>query len=274
MAATSHTKAWTAFEQNLDSISHMLALRQREMAFIKTASTRFATSVTRVTTEATRLKTLLDKSPDLQILSLKEAVEKLKLSSERYKRTRQKGRERLGTATLWQVVILVTCVEAYLQDLLAIAASADPKLMADSQRVVTCAEVISATSLDGLASGMCAQWARGWLRKGGPSSWISRLEKMGARGYSADLAPRLERIWDIRHVVVHAAGVATADFIKRNPGVAVAGGRVQVENRDFGAFIESAKDFMEPTERYFVRRCPSLLAETVTERVKPPSQPQ
>jgi len=83
-----------------------------------------------------------------------------------------------------------------------------------------------------------------------------------------DLAPRLELIWGIRHVVVHATGVATADFVKRHPGVAAAGVRVRVGNQDFGAFIKSVRGFMESTERYFVRRYPSLLAETVTERVK------
>ena len=273
MATTSasrpHTKAWTAFEQNLDSILHMLALTRRELAAIKTATTRFATSVTRMTTEVARLKTLVGNSPDLPVRPLETAVTKLTRSSERYNRTLQTGRERMATATLWQVVMLVTCVEAYLQDLLAIAASVDPKLMAESQQVAPYADVISATSLDELASELRARWARGWLRKGGPTSWISRLEKMGARGYPDGLAPRLERIWGIRHVVVHAAGVATADFVKRYPGVvAAAGDRVQVGSRDFGAFIESVKGFMEPTERYFVRRYPSLLAETVTERVK------
>jgi hypothetical protein len=78
----------------------------------------------------------------------------------------------------------------------------------------------------------------------------------------------LERIWGIRHIVVHAAGITTVDFVRRYPGgVAAAGDRVQVGSKDFGAYIQSAKDFMEPTERYFVSRYPSLLAETLTERV-------
>jgi hypothetical protein len=261
MATTSHTKAWTAFELNLDSITHLQALKGHELDSIESASSRFAASVTRMIAEVTRLKTLAGNSSALPALPLERAVAKLKRSSDRYTRTRQTVHERLGTATLWQVVMLVTCVEAYLQDLLAIAASADPKLMAESQRVVPYSDVISATSLDELASELRAHWARGWLRNGGPTSWISRLEKMGARGFPAGLAPRLERIWGIRHVVVHAAGVATADFVKRHPGVvAAAGDRVRVGSQDFGAFIVSAKDFMEPTERYFVRRYPSLLA--------------
>jgi hypothetical protein len=273
MATTSasgpHTKAWTAFEQNLDSIAHMFALRRRELASIETATTRFATSVTRMTSEVTRLKTLVGNSPDLPALPLETAVTKLLRSAERWTRTLQPGLERLETTTLWQVVMLVTCVEAYLQDLLAIAASIDPKLMDETQQVAPYADVISATSLDELASELRARWARKWLSKGGPTRWISHLKRMGARGYPDGLAPRLELIWGIRHVVAHAAGVATADFVKRHPGVAAAAGdRVLVGNRDFGAFIESTRGFLEPTERFFVRRYPSLLAETFTERVK------
>ena len=271
MATTSasgrHTKAWTAFEQNLDSIRHLSALNRRELAAIKTATTRWATSHT---TEVTRLKTLAGNSPSLPAGPLDAALTKLLRSTEGlWTRTLQPGFERLGTAHLWQVVMLVTCVEAYLQDLLAIAASVDPKFMAESQQVAPYADVISATSLDELASELRAQWARGWVRKGGPTSWISRLEKMGARGYPDGLAPRLERIWGIRHIAVHAAGIATADFVRRYPGVvAAAGDRVQVGSKAFGAYIQSAKDFMEPTERYFVRRYPALLAETLTERVR------
>lgn len=270
-ASRPHTKAWTAFEQNLDSILHMVALVSHEQAFIQNASTRFTTSVARVTTEVTRLQTLVGKSPDLPLQPLQTAVAKFTRSSEHYKRTRQTGRERMATATLWQVVMLVTCVEAYLQDLLAIAASVDPKLMDKSQQVAPYADVISATSLDELASELRARWARGWLSDGGPTRWISRLKRMGARGYSDGLAPRLELIWGIRHAVVHAAGVATADFVKRHPGfggVVAAGDRVRMGVHDFSAFIESANGFLEPTERFFVRRYPSLLAVAFTERVK------
>ena len=271
-ASCLHTKAWVAFEQNLDSIMHMLALVSREDAFLKTESTRFKSDRKRVRTQLARAKTLLvGKSPALALRQLQTAAAKLTSSSERYKRSQHIWDERRGTATLWQVVMLVTCVEAYLQDLLAIAASVDPKLMDDSQQVAPYADVISATSLDELANKLRTQWARGWVGKKGPESWISRLKKMGARGYPDDLAPRLELIWEIRHVVVHAAGIATAKFVKEYPGFGATVGvpiRLSVEDERFSAFLHSAREFLEPTERYFVKRYPSLLAETVTERVK------
>jgi hypothetical protein len=84
---------------------------------------------------------------------------------------------------------------------------------------------------------------------------------MGARAYADDLAPRLELIWGIRHAVVHAAGVATKDFVKRHPCVVKASGdRLRVGTKDFATFLGAVKGFMEPTEQFFLARYPSLLA--------------
>ena len=163
--------------------------------------------------------------------------------------------------------MLVTCVEAYLQDVLTAAAGVDPELTSKSEQRALYADVIAATSLDALANDLRARWARGWVDDGGPSRWIERLGKMGARGYPDDLGPRLERFWGIRHVVVHAAGIATSDFVKRHPGVVKAiGNRVRVNSHDLEKFVHGVEDFVEPTDRYFLARYPSLL-------VAPPAKP-
>jgi hypothetical protein len=153
--------------------------------------------------------------------------------------------------------------------LLAAAASVDPELMSRSQQVAPYADVVSATSLDELADELRRRWARNWLSDGGPTRWVSRLDRMGAKDYPVGLAPRLELIWGIRHVAVHTAGVATADFLKRHPGaVRAVGDRVQVRSPQFSAFLDAAQDFLEPTERFFLARYPSLLASTSSERVR------
>ena len=92
---------------------------------------------------------------------------------------------------------------------------------------------------------------------------------MGARGYPDDLAPRLELIWGIRHAVVHAAGVATKDFVKRHPGVVkAAGDRLRVGTKDYAAFLGAVKSLMEPTEQFFLARYPPLAAAS-NSSVKP-----
>lgn len=133
--------------------------------------------------------------------------------------------------------------------------------MSKSEQHAAYADVIGATSLEALANELRVRWARSWLSDGGPTRWIVRLGKMGARGYPKDLGPRLERFWGVRHVVVHAAGVATADFVKRHPGVVkAAGDRVRVNHHGYEKFVEGVRDFLEPTDGFFLRRYPSMLA--------------
>ena len=240
--STPHTRAWLAFDQNLETITHMVHLGGGEIKLLKA--------------ETTRVTNFLQKKGDHWT---KADIAKL----QRFVNTVQVRIKRYGTANLWQVVMLVTCVEAYLQDLLSAAASAGPELMRDSQQLASYADVIATASLDELADMLRARWARGWLSDGGPTRWISRLKKMGARGFPTDLAPRLEMIWGIRHAVVHATGVATADFVKRHPGVVTdAGDRLRINSRDFRIFLDSVEGFMVPADNYFLTRYPSLLAPT------------
>jgi hypothetical protein len=176
--------------------------------------------IEQVRTGAKRLSTYMGKRD----LTAKAEAARVQRSVAHFAKTTQSRIDRYQTATLWQVVMLVTCVEAYLQDLLAVAAGAGPELMSKSQQVASYPEVIAATSLEELANDLRTRWARGWLSDGGPSRWISRLKKMGAKGYPDRLGPRLEVFWGIRHVVVHAAGIATTDFARRHPGLVTAAG--------------------------------------------------
>jgi hypothetical protein len=244
-----HTRAWLTLEQNLDNIDHMLALGRRELLLLNAATTR--------------IHQRLGKRPDL---TERTARTKLLRSLRRYTKTAQTRVERFGTATLWQVVILVTCVEAYLQDLLSSAASVDPELMNQSEQRAPYADVIAATSLEDLANDLRARWARNWLSRGGPTHWLNQFVKMGATRYADSLAPRLEQVWGIRHLVVHAAGVATPDFVKRHPGwVTAPGDRVKVSSRAFGIFLTAVQTFLEPTEAFFLARYPALLHLPATE---------
>jgi hypothetical protein len=106
---------------------------------------------------------------------------------------------------LWQVVMLVTCVEAYLQDVLVDAATVDGQLMSKSKQVASYKNVVSATSLDELLNALRRRWARKWVSRGGPPRWIVRLGKMGVKDYPVELAPRLRFIWGLRHVIIRLA---------------------------------------------------------------------
>jgi hypothetical protein len=253
--ASVHTAAWIAFEQNLDTISHMLVLTRREFLKMQSALKRSNKAAARAlgATKATK------DSPETRLSGAKRGMKHLTRSINASLNVVDEGLDRVKTMHLWQVVMLVTCVEAYLQDVFAAAAAADGELMSKSEQMATYPEILAAGSLKELASELRMRWARGWVSDGGPTRWIERLEKMGARGFPPDLAGRLERVWGLRHVIVHAAGFATPDFVRRHPGVVKAPGeRIPVSSNDLKAFYAAMKQFMEPTEAYFLARFPSL----------------
>jgi hypothetical protein len=239
-----------ALGKNLDSIMHMQKLGVHDLELVN-AQLGKATQVATFAKEQSDLATKPGKTKLVRSLNrLARLLNTLVVRTEGF-----------HTIERWQVVMLVTCVEAYLQDVLTTAASLDPELMSESEQHAKYTDVIAATSVEELANGMRIRWAQRWLSDGGPSRWISRLRKMGARDYQADLGPRLERFWGIRHIVVHAAGVATADFVKRHPGVVKAPGDcVRVNHHDYKKFVEAVRDFLEPTDKFFLARCPSMLA--------------
>jgi hypothetical protein len=117
----------------------------------------------------------------------------------------------------WCIVMVVTAAETYLQDALAYCALVDPSIMSDVAQVASYNEVLGAQSTQDLAGLLRLRWARNFVDKGGPATWIERLQRMGARPFRSALGADLEKIWGIRHVVVHRAGVVTHDFAQRYP---------------------------------------------------------
>jgi len=235
----------------LESVLHMSELCLHQM---KLASAQNKLASDKVG-KATRLLASRMEEQTKPTRVLKGAIKSIEAST--------RALARFHTLNLWQVVMLVTCVESYLQDVLASAANADPEFMEKSGQSAVYAEVIVAKSVEALANEMRVSWAKGWVNARRPTSWIEGLSNMGAKGYPPDLAPRLERIWDIRNAVVHKAGVADTHFVKRQPGVVKAvGDRVRVSHNDINKFAADVSEFLGPTDRWFLDRCPSLLAAT------------
>jgi hypothetical protein len=245
VSTTPHTKAWMTFDQNLKIVNHMEKIEGREIAAVHTAAMRRSKTLPGAIAKA--------KGNVKRLLSLQRRTTRLK--------ARLDARlAELGTPRLWHVVMLVTCIEAYLQDVLVDAATVDDKFTRKSEQVVGYADVVAATSLDELANEMRRRWARGWLSDGGPTSWIAKLSKMGAKDYPVDLAPDWTSLGYPSHHRSYGRR-RTTDFLKRHPGAAKAvGDRVQVSSRQFGDFLVAAQEFLEPTDRFFLARCPSLRA--------------
>jgi hypothetical protein len=247
MADELQTEAWTALETNLDMLGHLIALSDRELAALSETSKRREEFVTHIKEQFEG-----GHAPEPLLDALIKGTGRLESEFTSHM-------DRVGTATLWQVVMLVTCVEAYLKHVFEDAASLDPELMKASEQSAPYHEVLSATSIDELAKGMRQRWARRRVDDGGPTTWVSSFEKMGVRRYPPDLAARLERIWGARHLVVHSAGVVTREFLRRHPSAAKAVGEsIKISAEDFAAFLTSVAEFLSPIEKYFLARYPEL----------------
>jgi hypothetical protein len=66
----------------------------------------------------------------------------------------------------------------------------------------------------------------------------------------------METLWGVRHLIVHSAGIANVDFVRRypylNPEV---GKRFIVSNAHIKEWFAAMYDFVEVTDQYFFQRC-------------------
>lgn len=172
-------------------------------------------------------------------------------------------------------IVLVTTVEAYLHDVLVCASGLDSSLMTtrtrsgrdggQSERTASYPEVCSARSLDELKTALRSRWATNWINRGGPSRWISRLQRMGVNRYAANTASDMEYLWGIRHVIVHSAGVVTVAFVRRHRAP-TAGERVQLTYPQLRKWAELIYHFVDVTDAYFVQRLrPRLSTQALKE---------
>jgi hypothetical protein len=159
----------------------------------------------------------------------------------------------VGTMSRWVGVILVTITEAYLHDVLTEVARQEPSIMNDTKQAAVYAEVVEFTSIEELAEEMRSRWARNFVDKGGPRRWIEVLERRSGHSYPGDLVATLELVWGIRHVVVHNAGRATREFLRRHQFAgAVVGQMLPVTPAHFAPWFTAVDDFVNQTDQHFV----------------------
>jgi hypothetical protein len=153
-------------------------------------------------------------------------------------------------------VLFVTIVEAYLKDVLIYAAGIDASLMDRTGQTLTYPEALNAKSLEEVLIEFRSKRARSFVDNGGPTTWIESLEAMGARGYRPETVSEMETLWSVRHLIVHWAGVANAEFVRRHPELkAEVGQRLSVKIPQIKQWTAAMYDFVDITDQYFVRRC-------------------
>lgn len=184
-------------------------------------------------------------------LSVRKAgIGRLKAASERLD-------AQMVLAVELSIVLLVTFTEAYLQDVLAHAASLIPDLMAESDQKIAYGELEGFISVDEVSSELRFRWARNFVDKGGPKIWSERFARMGSANLEAKVTASMEEAWGVRHVLVHRAGVASRDFCNRHRTFgATPGKRIDVRARS-GEYTRAVASFATIVDDFFVARIAS-----------------
>jgi hypothetical protein len=261
------TPAFASFDSNTDKLLHLLQfIVSGVWGFRDELETKLAPEVMRIAKEIAQ-----SGRPQGKEASDEEAINSAERRDDRLKRLSDtlsdvlvkpfhQFAEGFLTAREWIPVLLVTTVETYLEDVLIYAAKVHPVIMESSGQTVRYAKVERARSLEQLKEELKQilppRCARNFLNDGGPDRWIKKLTKMGSRGYRRETANEMETLWGVRHLIVHSAGVATPDFVRRHPEIGVkAGESILIRSNQLRSWIEVIYHFVEVTDFYFVQRC-------------------
>jgi hypothetical protein len=158
-------------------------------------------------------------------------------------------------AQMWYTVMLVTFAETYIQDVLAFLAKHDASLNGGADQVASLADISEATSIEDLADLLRFRWAGNFIDRAGPAKWISKLERQGVRSLEKKVAVTLEELWGVRHVVVHRAGAATKDFVKRHPMFGATDGTLlTIAPAKIYEYLDALSELITAIDQYVVRR--------------------
>jgi len=170
----------------------------------------------------------------------------------------------------WHIVMVVTFLETYLEDVLANTAGVDPSHMAKSEQAVNYADAVEANSLDELRSEIRRRWANNVVRNGSPAAWVQRLRGWGASQLRDDHVEHLDQIIGARHVVVHAAGRVTREFVRRYPSSnRKVGQQIDITTEELMQLTNSVLDFVAVTDKFLCKRYAVLIRAEPSQADKP-----
>jgi hypothetical protein len=259
------TPAYASFSSNIDKLKHILSFLLRgALDFYEELDTKIAPEIERLFRPQDS-KEARDQETDRGAHDVEQDLPDQGKSPEmpgRVQRISDILLEPLkqftsGLATIrnWIPVLMVTTVEAYLKDVRIYQAKVDPAIMESSGQSASYAEVVRAQSIGELTEELQSRWARKFVDDGSPNCWIKRLTGMGARGYRPEAASQMETLWGVRHLIVHSAGVATPEFVRRHPEIGLkVGESILIRSDQIIAWADVIDHFVDVTDFYFVQR--------------------
>jgi hypothetical protein len=161
----------------------------------------------------------------------------------------------------WQLVMIVTFAEAYLQDVLVMAAEISPDIMRDSKVSSTYDEIMATDSINHLVFDLRRKWASRNFIDSGPKKWIERLHQMGAKDLDSSLGEKMEFAWGVRHLIIHNANKITQEFVRihKLPSSKI-GTNIDVSYKYLSEILGTIIEFVIQTDRYIIKRFPALVS--------------
>jgi hypothetical protein len=149
-------------------------------------------------------------------------------------------------------VMLVSFLEAYLEDGLVEIALKNPKLI--KTPVIEPNRLLEIDSIDQLRNEIRLNWAQGSLRPGGPVTWEKRLRDLGAPELQRTTLNKIQHLWDTRNLIVHSRSIATNAYAKTYKTLGFAAGHeVRVTHHLLGEWLDGLKEFLAWTEPFFLK---------------------
>ena len=169
------TSALKNFESNLDQIN--IFLRRLDPNQIKKAILKAQKMVAKEAKSA----------PALNVKKITRGVDALLGLVQEYHAFRTPALRMMS-------VMLVSFLEAYLEDGLVEIASKNPKVI--KTPVIEPNRLLEIDSIDQLRTEIRLNWAQGSLRPGGPVTWRKRLRALGAPELKQTTLNKMQHLWD------------------------------------------------------------------------------
>jgi hypothetical protein len=109
-------------------------------------------------------------------------------------------------------VMLVSFLEAYLEDGLVEIASKNPKVIKTPE--IEPNRLMEVESIDQLRIEIRLNWAQGSLRPGGPVKWRKQLRALGAPELKQTTLNKMQHLWDTRNLIIHSRSIASNAYAK------------------------------------------------------------
>jgi hypothetical protein len=113
-------------------------------------------------------------------------------------------------AARWVVVMLISFLEGFMEDILVEIALKNPKIVKGDE--VPVRAIVTANSLEELKRDVRRNWAHDALRPNGPEKWRRTLSDLGAPTIDQKAIAETQYLWDTRNLIVHSRCIADKTY--------------------------------------------------------------